>query len=172
VYPKGLTIRCTVSAICPMEHSRVDRLFACYLYCTEAIIAIIMTKLKPFCFKIIRKACLILNALGYCYKAASIKLFTLLQDVPQNSATQHGGAGLILLGRGKRLLYMGREFAPSGTEVFRNHRKSPAIFTMKKGRMRMVGSNSVPLDYYSCPLPLDHGYHVLNLKKYTVINIE
>jgi hypothetical protein len=42
-------------------------------------------------------------------------------------------AGLILLGRGKRLLYMGREFAPSGTEVFRNHRKFPAIFTLKKG---------------------------------------
>jgi hypothetical protein len=89
---------------------------------------------------------------------------TLLQDVPQNSATQHGGAGLILLGRGKRLLYMGREFAPSGTEVFRNHRKFPAIFTMKKGRMCMVGSNSVPLNYYSCPLPLDHGYHVLKVK--------
>ncbi len=71
----------------------------------------------------------------------------LLQDVPQNSATQHGWCRLILLGRGKRLLYMGREFAPSGTEVFRNHRKFPAIFTMKKGRMRMVGSNSVPLDY-------------------------
>jgi hypothetical protein len=69
----------------------------------------------------------------------------LLQDVPQNSNTQHGGAGLILLGRGKRLLYIGREFAPSGTEVFRNHRKFPAIFTMKKGRMCMVGSNSVPL---------------------------
>jgi hypothetical protein len=81
-------------------------------------------------------------------------------------------AGLILLGRGKRLLYMGREFAPSGTEVFHNHRKSPAIFTMKKGRTRIVGSNSVPLDYYSCPLPLDHGYHVLNVKKYTPINIE
>ncbi len=31
---------------------------------------------------------------------------------------------------------------------------------------------SVPLDYYSCPLPLDHGYHVLKVKKYTVINIE
>jgi hypothetical protein len=55
-------------------------------------------------------------------------------------------AGLILLGRGKRLLYMGWEFAPSGTKVFRNHRKFPAIFTMKKGRMRMVGSNSAPLD--------------------------
>jgi hypothetical protein len=88
------------------------------------------------------------------------RLATLLQDVPQNSATQHG---LILLGRGKRLLYMGREFAPSVTEVFRNHRKFTAIFTMKKGRMRMVGSNSVPLDYwiYSCSLPLVHGYHVL-----------
>ncbi len=35
----------------------------------------------------------------------------------------------------------------TGTEVFRNHRKFPAIFTMKKGRMRMVGSNSIPLDY-------------------------
>jgi hypothetical protein len=81
-------------------------------------------------------------------------------------------AGIILLGRGKRLLYMGREFAPSGTEVFRNHWKFSAIFTMKKGRTRMVGSNSVPLDYYSCPLPPDHGYHVLNVKKYTVINIE
>jgi hypothetical protein len=81
-------------------------------------------------------------------------------------------ARLILLYRGKRLLYMGREFAPSGTEVFRNHRKFPAIFTMKKGRRRMVGSNSVPLDYYSCPLPLDHGYHVLNVKKYTLINIK
>jgi hypothetical protein len=81
-------------------------------------------------------------------------------------------AGLILLGRGKQMLYMGREFAPSGTEVFRNHRKFPAIFTMKKGRMRMVGSNSVPLDCYSCPLPLDHGYHVLIVKKYTIINIE
>jgi hypothetical protein len=34
---------------------------------------------------------------------------------------------------------------------------------MKKGRRRMVGSNSVPLDYYSCPLPLDHGSHVLNV---------
>ena len=67
---------------------------------------------------------------------------------------------------------MGREFAPSGTEVFRNHRKFPAIFTMKKGRRRMVGSNSVPLDYYSCPLPLDRGYHVLNAKKYTLINIK
>jgi hypothetical protein len=33
------------------------------------------------------------------------------------------------------------------SEVFRNHRKFPAIFTMKKGRMRMVGSNSVPMDY-------------------------
>ena len=48
-------------------------------------------------------------------------------------------ARLILLYRGKRLLYMGREFAPSGTKVFRNHRKFPAIFTMKKGRRRMVG---------------------------------
>jgi hypothetical protein len=43
---------------------------------------------------------------------------------------------------------------------------------MKKGRRRMVGSNSVPLDYYSCPLPLDHGCHVLNVKKYTLINIK
>jgi hypothetical protein len=67
---------------------------------------------------------------------------------------------------------MGREFAPSGTKVFRNHRKFPAIFTMKKGRTCMVGSNSVALAYYSCPLPLDHGYHVLNVKKYTVINIK
>jgi hypothetical protein len=73
--------------------------------------------------------------------------YALLQDVPQNSATQHGGAGLILLGRGKRLLYMGWEFAPSGTEVFRNHRKFPAIFTIKKGRVRTVGSKSVLLDY-------------------------
>ncbi len=81
-------------------------------------------------------------------------------------------ARLILLYRGKGLLYMGREFAPSGTEGFRNHRKFPAIFTMKKGKRRMVGSNSVPLDYYSCPLPLDHGYHVLNMKKYTIINIK
>ncbi len=81
-------------------------------------------------------------------------------------------ARLILLYRGKLLLYMGREFAPSGTEVFRNHRKFPAIFTMKKGRRRMVGLNWVPLDYYSCPLPLDHGYHVLNVKKYTLINIK
>jgi hypothetical protein len=81
-------------------------------------------------------------------------------------------AGLILLGRGKRLLYMGREFAPSGTEVFCNHRKFLAIFTMKKGRTRTVGSNSVPPDYYSCPLPLDHGYHVSNVKKYTLINIK
>ncbi len=45
-------------------------------------------------------------------------------------------------------------------------------FTMKKGRRRMVGSNSVPLDYNSCPLPLDHGYHVINVKKYTLINIK
>ncbi len=67
---------------------------------------------------------------------------------------------------------MGRVFAPSGTEVFRNHRKFPAIFAMKKGGKRMVGSNSVPLDYYSCPLPLNHGSHVLNLKKYTLINIK
>ncbi len=81
-------------------------------------------------------------------------------------------ASLILLYRGKRLIYMGREFAPSGTEVFRNHRKFPAIFTMKKGRIRMVGSNSVPLDYCACPLPLDHGYHVLIVKKYTLINIK
>ncbi len=81
-------------------------------------------------------------------------------------------ARLILLYRGKRLLYMGREFAPSGTEVFRNHRKFLVIFTMKKGRRRMVGSNSVPLDYYSCPLPLDHGYHILYVKKYTLINIK
>jgi hypothetical protein len=49
-------------------------------------------------------------------------------------------ARLILLYRGKRLLYMGRVFAPSGTEVFRNIRKFPAIFTMIKGRTRMVGS--------------------------------
>jgi hypothetical protein len=81
-------------------------------------------------------------------------------------------ARLILLYRGKRLIYMGREFAPSGTEVFRNHRKFPAIFTLKKGRIHMVGSNSVPLDYYACPLPLDHGYHVLIVKKYTLINIK
>ncbi len=67
---------------------------------------------------------------------------------------------------------MGREFAPSGTEVFRNHRKFPAIFTLKKGRIPIVGSNSVPLDYYAYPLPLDHGYHVLIVKKYTLINIK
>ncbi len=67
---------------------------------------------------------------------------------------------------------MGREFAPSGTEVFCNHRKFPAIFTMKKGIIRMVGSNSVPLDYYACPLPLDHGNHVLIVKKYTIIIIK
>ncbi len=73
-------------------------------------------------------------------------------------------ARLILLYRGKRLLYMGRVFAPSGTEVFRNIRKFPAIFTIKKGRTRMVGSNSVPLDYYSSPLPLDHGYTVINIR--------
>ncbi len=47
---------------------------------------------------------------------------------------------------------------------FRNHRKFPAIFTMKKCRMRMMGSNSVPLAYQSCPLPLDHGYHILCVK--------
>jgi hypothetical protein len=81
-------------------------------------------------------------------------------------------ARLILLYRGKRLLDMGREFVPSGSEVFRNHRKFPAIFTMKNGRRRMVGLNSVSLDYYSCPLPLYHGYHVLNVKKYTLINIK
>ncbi len=72
----------------------------------------------------------------HCYKT--------IRRIPPPSPDD---AGLILLGRGKRLLYMGREFAPSGTEVFRNHRKFPAIFTMKKGRTRMVGSNSVPLDY-------------------------
>jgi hypothetical protein len=76
-------------------------------------------------------------------------------------------ARLILLYRGKRLLYMGREFAPSGTEVLRNHWKFPAIFTMKKGRRRTMGSNSVPLEYYSCPLPLDHGYHIICEKIYT-----
>jgi hypothetical protein len=61
---------------------------------------------------------------------------------------------------------------PLATEVFHIHRKFPPIFTMKKGRMRMLGSNSVPLDFYTCPLPLDHGYHVLNVEKYTIINIE
>jgi len=101
------------------------------------------------------------RSLVHCYKT--------FRRIPPPSPDE---AGLILLGRGKRLLYMGRKFAPSGTEVFRNHRKFPAIFTMKKGRTCMVGSNSVPLDYYSCPLPLDHGYHVLNLKKYTLINIK
>ncbi len=30
--------------------------------------------------------------------------------------------------------------------------------------MRMVGSNSVPLDYKSCPLPLDHNYNILKVK--------
>jgi hypothetical protein len=79
------------------------------------------------------------------------------------------GAGLILLGRGKRLLYKGREFAPSGTEVFRNHRKFPAIFTMKKGRLRMVGSNSVPLDYQSCPLPLVIFYDLLLLPLHVIL---
>jgi hypothetical protein len=64
--------------------------------------------------------------------AKSLWYGTLLQVVPQNSATQHGWRRLILLGRGKRLLYMGWEFAPSDTEVFRNHRKFPAIFTMIK----------------------------------------
>jgi len=100
-------------------------------------------------------------SLTHCYKT--------LRRIPPPSPDD---ARLILLYRGKRLLYMGRVFAPSGTEVFRNHRKFPAIFAMKKGRRRMVGSNSVPLDYYSCPLPLDHGYHVLNVKKYTLINIK
>ena len=56
---------------------------------------------------------------------------TLLQDVPQNSATQHGGAGLILLGRGKRLLYMGREFAPSSTEVFLSSTPRPRLPCIK-----------------------------------------
>ncbi len=99
--------------------------------------------------------------------AACMHCYKTFRRIPPPSPDD---AGLILLGRGKRLLYMGREFAPSGTEVFRNRRKFPAIFTMKKGRTRMVGSNSVPLDYYSCPLPLDHGYHVFNVKKYTLIN--
>ncbi len=79
----------------------------------------------------------------HCYKT--------FRKIPPPST---GWRRLILLGRGKQLLYMGREFAPSGTKVFRNHWKFPAIFTMKKGRMRMVGSNSVPLDYYAWPLPL------------------
>ncbi len=73
---------------------------------------------------------------SYCLdRLARSNLPALLQDVPQNSVTQHGWRGLILLGRGKQLLYMGQEFAPSGTEVFRNHLKFPAIFTKKKGRM-------------------------------------
>jgi hypothetical protein len=98
---------------------------------------------------------------------ASIHCYKTFRRIPPPSPDD---ARLILLYRGKRLLYMGREFAPSasGTEVFRNIRKFPAIFTMKKGRTRMVGSNSVPLDYYTCPLPLDHGFHVLNVKKYTI----
>ncbi len=96
-----------------------------------------------------------------CKRLRSPHCYKTFRRIPPPSTDD---AGLILLGRGKRLLYMGREFAPSGTEVFRNHRKFPAIFTMKKGSVRMLGSNSVSLDYYSCPLPLDHGYHVLNVK--------
>ncbi len=78
----------------------------------------------------------------HCYKT--------FQRIPPPSPDD---AGLILLGTGKWLLHIVREFAPSATEVFvdnrsfHNHRKFQAIFTMKKGRMRMVGSNSVPLDY-------------------------
>ncbi len=102
-----------------------------------------------------------LDVWAHCYKT--------FRRIPPPSPDD---ARLILLYRGKQLIYMGREFAPSGTEVFRNHRKFPAIFTMKKGRICMVGSNSVPLDYCACPLPLDHGYHILIMKKYTFINIK
>ncbi len=110
--------------------------------------------------------CSVCTALG---EGRMLQCYKTFRRIPPPSTD---GAGLILLGRGKRLLYMGREFAPSGTKVFRNHRKFPAIFTLKKGRMRMVGSNSVPLDYYSCPLPLAHSYHLFNVKKYTIINRE
>ncbi len=132
--------------------------------------------------------CVTLDLTLHCYKT--------FRRIPPPSPDD---ARLILLYKGKRLLYMGREFTPSVTEVFRNHRKFPAnshspwrvfpvklvslalitfsvpgfclssirnfpaIFAMKKGRRRMVGSYSVPLDYYSCPLPLDHGSHVINL---------
>jgi hypothetical protein len=79
-----------------------------------------------------------------CIAESDLHCYKTFRRIPPPSPD---GARLILLVRGKRLLYMGREFAPSGTEVFRNHRKFPAIFTMKKGRLRMVGSNSVPLVY-------------------------
>ncbi len=60
-------------------------------------------------------------SLPHCYKT--------FRRIPPPSPDD---ARLILLYRGKLLLYMGREFAPSGTEVFRNHRKFQAIFTMKR----------------------------------------
>jgi hypothetical protein len=81
---------------------------------------------------------------GQGFSAGAMHCYKTFRRIPPPSPDD---ARLILLYGGKRLLYMGREFAPSGTEVFRNHRKFPAIFTMKKGRRRMVGSNSVPLDY-------------------------
>jgi hypothetical protein len=64
----------------------------------------------------------------HCYKT--------FRRIPPQSPDD---ARLILLYRGKLLLYMGREFAPSGSEVFRNHRKFPAIFTMKKRKMTHGG---------------------------------
>ncbi len=75
------------------------------------------------------------------------------------------GAGPNGQGRGKWLLYMVREFSPSPSEVFRNHRNFPAFFTVKNWRpCSWVGSNLQPWVYWSSPLPLHHGYLVFELQ--------
>ncbi len=74
------------------------------------------------------------------------------------------------------MLHMVREIATSGPEVFRNNKPKfsettgnfQRFFPVKKVRVRVVGSNSLPPDYLSSPLPLHHSNLVIPVTKYRI----
>jgi hypothetical protein len=87
---------------------------------------------------------------------------TLLQDLTQVSATQTGWHRTHRSGEGKIIALYDPGICFLRFRIFRNHRKFPAIFPVKKGRVHMVESNLHPLDFKASPLPLDHGYLMKN----------
>ncbi len=87
------------------------------------------------------------------------------------------GAGPNGQGKGKWMHYMVREISTSGPEVFRNQPKFSEItgyfrrfFLWKMVDICLVGSNSLPLDYRTSPLPLHHSCLVCKQRKYKIKN--
>jgi hypothetical protein len=94
---------------------------------------------------------------------------TLLQDLTQDSATLTGGRRTHRSGEGKMIALYGRGICSIRYRITGNFRR---FFSVKKGIVRKVGSNSHSLENKSSPLHLDHGFLLHADTKFTIIHKE